>query len=210
MADDSDYTVILNLVPTSLRMYVNVEKDDDEQIVLIGELKPKRHEQHVNLSTDEEFEKLKGGLRLVNTGAKGANDDKPTGWLTYHEGGYTLDVKIPNRRFDALLAAVSQGRLPSEISINVTGMTYLANSKKWDNKNRRELPIASICIFIPLIGGDPHDFMDDRTVDDSTPPTRAQFNSLLAKINRVAGNSSEIVVCLIILIVLLAVLVWRG
>jgi len=202
---------------------VNVDKDDDDQIVLLGELKPKARET-VKLSTDEDFEKLEGVLRLVDGGQEIPDADKPIGCLTYceklesidmyHKASYTLDVKIPRRRFDALLAAVSQGRLPSEISINVAGMKYDwkpdGSATIWDNKSNPELQITSISFFIPIIGGDPHDFLDDRTVDDSTPPTRAQFNVLLAKINRVAGNSSEIVICLIVLICLLAVLVWRG
>jgi hypothetical protein len=129
----------------------------------------------------------------------------------YHKASYTLDAKIPRRRFDALLAAVSQGRLPSEISITVGGMTYDwqpdGSGKKWDNKSSPELPVESISFYIPLIGGDPHDFLDDRTIDDSTAPTRAQFNALMEKINYVA---KETVICLIIVIGLLAVLVWRG
>jgi hypothetical protein len=132
----------------------------------------------------------------------------------YHKASYTLDVKMSTRRFESILAAVSQGRMRSGISIRIGGMKYDwqpdGSGKICDNKNDPHLPVSSISVYIPLIGGDPHDFFDDRTPDDSTGPTRAQFNSLLAKIDYVLGNSKETVICLVIVICLLALLVWRG
>jgi hypothetical protein len=60
MTDRFD-TAILDLVPTSCRLLVNVDEDDSAQIVLLGELKVKRRES-VKLSTGEDFEKLEGSL----------------------------------------------------------------------------------------------------------------------------------------------------
>jgi len=105
MTDWLDPPIILNLVPTSFRLYVNADKDDHEEIVLLGEIKLKGRES-VKLTTDEDFEKLEGILRLVDSGPEGPKDDKPIGWLTYcekletidayHAASYTLHVKIPS------------------------------------------------------------------------------------------------------------------
>jgi hypothetical protein len=214
MTDEVKRPAILGLVPTSCGLLVNVDKGDDEQIVLLGEVKLKRGES-VNLS-NEDFEKLEGKIRIVDARTDLLNDDKPIGRLTYFKeiASYELDVKIPTRRFDALLTTVTQGRLPSEISITVAGMTYDwqpdGSGKKWDNKKRPDLPITSITIYTALIGGDPRDFFDARTIEETLPPTRAQLKVLLEAINYVAGRSRETAIFLFIILGLLLVVVWRG
>jgi hypothetical protein len=75
MTDELGRTVILYLVPTSIRLLMNVDKDDEAQSVLLGGLKLKRRES-VKLSTEEDFEKLEGSFRFVDAGDKDADDDK--------------------------------------------------------------------------------------------------------------------------------------
>jgi hypothetical protein len=106
------------------------------------------------------------------------------------------------------------GRLPSEISISVAGMTFDwqpdGSGKVWDNKTSPQLQITAISFITPLIGGDPHDFLDERTEEDTILPTRAQVNELLASINRIRGNSNELVICLFVIIILQLIVMWRG
>ncbi len=222
MTDVIGRTVILDLVPTTIRLLVDVEKGEDEKIVLVGEMKLKSRES-MKLSTEEDFEKLEGIFRLVDTGEKD-DDDKPIGVFYYCKesesllegyhirASYTLDVQIPRRRFDALLAAVSQGRLPSGISIKVAGMSYDwqpdGSGKIWDNKSAPQLPIASIKFYVPIIGGDPHDLLDARNAEDSVRPSRAQINQVASSLDELKGalqSMHRTLVWIMILMVLLFV-----
>jgi hypothetical protein len=76
MTDALERLVILDLVPTSCRLIVNVAQDKSEQLVLIRELKLVRHET-VKLSTDEDFKKIDGGFRLIDTGIEPPKDNQP-------------------------------------------------------------------------------------------------------------------------------------
>ena len=183
----------LVFVPTGgLCLDVGVDKDDDrERMVLKGEVRQKPWEFSVKLSTEEDFESLKGNLKLVDARSKTASEDGCIGWLEYGDGSYTVEVEIPTRRFDALLAAVSQQRLPSEIFIDVKGLLREGvRDLKWDNKSSPEIPILSISFSLPL------------------SPTHAQFDTLLARVDRMTLNSNRIVVGLISLIGLLLYLVF--
>lgn len=168
-------TTILTLVPTAFRLLVNVEKEEEDRLVLLGETRLKRRES-VKLTTEEDFDKLDGVLRLVEQ--EGEEEDENSigrlsytkefkGALDYLKASYTVDVKLPKRRFEALLTVVNQGRLPSEISITTEGMTYDwqpdGSGKIWDNKNTPRIPIKSIYFIVPLVGRDPLDFLDDET-----------------------------------------------
>lgn len=107
--------------------------------------------------------------------------------------------------------------MPSEISIDVSGMTYDwqpdGSGKKWDNKSSPEVPISSIRFFIPLIGGDPHDFFDDRSPEDGMPPSRAQFNQVTATLNQIENKLESITNQFFWLIIVMAILmfafIWR-
>ncbi len=133
MKEEFGRTVILNLVPISFRLSVNVDNDDDERILLVGGVRLE-HEESVKLATDEEFNKLEGVLRLIEQKSEETEDAKPIGWMTYvpefssdldfHKATYQLDIRIPRLRFELLVSTVSQGRMLLGISINVQGMSY--------------------------------------------------------------------------------------
>jgi len=112
-------------------------------------------------------------------------------------------VLVSKEGFDHLLAVVSQGRLPSILAIEVEGLTRESGGTKWDNKNTPTLPIAGIKFDIPLSGGDPHDVFDGQTIDDSNPPTRAQLDKLLERVDHIRIGVG-------IAILFLASLLWRG
>src|SRR5712692_10356410 len=176
----------LDLVPTSFRLFVEAREN-----VLLGEIQLKRR-QSVKLTTDEDFNKLDGILRLVEETNEGSHDSKPIGWITYCEefnmidsyskASYTVEVCIPRTRFELLLAAVNRGKMPSQITVDVEGMTFdwqpNGSGKVWDNKSSKQLPIKSVFFITPLVGGDPHDFLDDRSPEDGIPPNRAQLNQI--------------------------------
>jgi hypothetical protein len=80
------------------------------------------------------------------------------------------------------------------------------SGKVWDNKTSPQLPIKSILFITPLIGGDPHDSLDDRSPEDGMPPLRAQLNQLTSVLNQLRH---ELFWLVILLVVMLAVLLWR-
>ncbi len=178
------------------------------------------------------FWQLEGSFRLVESQNAESDDDKSLGSLSYYEksttedshdkASYHLHVRIPKRLFDILLDAISQGRLPAEISIFGVGMfsdwrphkrklSAYSDEKIWGIESCSYLRITSITFGdVLLIGGDPHKSLDDQTLDNTQPPTSAQFNVLLEKINYLVGSSKRTVVCLIVMICLLLVVVLRG
>jgi hypothetical protein len=210
-------TVILDLVPTSFRLYIDSESD--ERLILLGAVSLKRGES-VQLTTGEDFNKLAGTLRLLEHEFTESEKDEPIGSMRYYaesksdliyqKAGYQLDVKISRNRLEPLLQAIHTGRLPAEISIRVAGMKYDwqpdGSGKLWDNETSRAIPVESIDFITPLIGEDRHNLLDDRIVDDAALPTRAQFNELLAKINR----SNRVLICLMVVAVLLLIVTWLG
>ncbi len=226
MKEEFGRTVILNLVPTSFRLSINVDNDADESILLVGWVRLE-HEESVKLATDEEFNKLEGVLRLIEQKSEETEDAKPIGWMTYvpefssdldfHKATYQLDIRIPRRRFELLVSTVSQGRMPSGISINVQGMSYDwqpdGSGKIWDNKKCPQLPIRSLSIGAPLIGRDPRDFLDDRNEEDSMPPSRAQINELISNLQELKSALKSVpwkLTCILILVgVLFGTYLWR-
>src|SRR5918995_149975 len=103
----------------------------------------------------------------------------------HHNASYQLDVHIPRQRLRALIEPVSQRRIPSQISVEIgdtQGMKYDwqpdGSAKIWDNKNSSQIPIKAVSFMIPLIGGDPYDFLDDRSIEDGMPPSYAQLNQI--------------------------------
>ena len=221
--DDVGRGAILSVVPTSWRLFVKVDPSDSQSSGVSGEMRLAPR-QSVKLSTQEEFDSLHGVFEFLVGGETKPGDDKPIGSLRYYEelsgpyasekACYHLGVRMPQRKFDILLAAVSQGRLPSAFTIHVVGMAEdpdsfgTRESKLWDNKNRPELPITSIRVAVPLIGGEPNDRVDDTIVEDSLPPTRAQVNALSEALQELAGKSKKAVLYFFIIVCLLFVLVW--
>jgi hypothetical protein len=210
---------ILNLVPTSFGLNVTVDSEYGERIILGGKVRLHR-EESVQLASDEDFNNLEGVLRLIEHEGEESEKNKALGWMQYvsefrgdfdyQKATYQIDVQIPRRRLELLLAAVSQGRLPSQIWVYVVGMTYGGGGLVWDNKNCPRLQIESIDLRIPLIGGDPHDFLDERTAEDTMSPTRAQLDELLTKVNRIIGQSNQMVIAVFVILALLLIIVWRG
>lgn len=216
----------LDLVPTSFRLLVNVDGEEADRIVMLGELRLNRRES-VKLATGEDFDKLDGVLRLIKQDGEELDGEKPIGWLYYcgeisddlshHKASYQIDVQVPGRRFEALLTAVSQGRLPSYISIESEGMTYDwqpdGSGKIWDNKTSPQIPITSLCFITPLIGGDPHDFLDDRPAEEGMPPSRAQLNHVIFSLNELKNKLDSVqnhsFWLVILVVILLASLIWR-
>jgi hypothetical protein len=143
----------ITLVPTTFRLLVNVNKEEQERLVLLGNARLSYRES-VKLATEENFTEMVGGLRLIEQEGEERESDKPIGWMSYleefqdnvdliHEkASYHLNVKIPRRRFEALVMAMSQGKLPSEISVETEGMTFDwqpdGSGKVWDNQDFRD------------------------------------------------------------------------
>lgn len=200
----------LILVPTAFSSYIKVTTDYGESIHWGGKLRLQSG-QSVELATGEDLNKLDGELtlELVEDERKGEEKNKPIGWMCYykksksknswnisHKAFYSMIIRIPRRRLEPLLAAVSQGRSPSLISLDVEGLDPVGvvvagvSYKKWDNKNSPELPITSIEFITSLIAGDhliggyPHDFLDKRI--------------------------NKVIFCLWVIIVLQLIVVWRG
>jgi hypothetical protein len=213
-------TTILNLAPTAFKLLVNVEKEDEARLVLLGNTRLK-HRESGKLATEEDFDKLDGVLRLVEHEGEEPTNDNPTGWLYYtpeidqvdfhHKATYTIDVKLPKARFEALLTAVNQGRLPSEISITIAGMSYDwqpdGSGKIWDNKNNPQIPIRAMFFIVPLVGPDPLDFLDDRNAEDTMPPSRAQLNQVISDLAQLRGKLESMSWLLILLTFFLAAIV---
>lgn len=192
----------------------------------MGQARLQRRES-VKLATEEDFNEMVGVLRLIEQEGEEPANDKPIGWMSYvgefhddlsHEKAcYQLDVKIPRRRFNALMVAVNQGKLPSQISVETEGMIYDwqpdGSGKVWDNKTSPQIPIVSIWFITPLIGGDPRDFLDDRSPEDGMPPSRAQLNQVTFVLNELKTKfesvHSELYWVVILLVAMLAVLLWR-
>lgn len=215
-------TTILHLVPTAFQLLVNVEKEEEERLVLLGRTRLK-HRESVKLATEEDFDKLDGVLRLVEQEGEEPTNETQIGWLYYtpeidgvdfhHKATYTVDVTLPKPRFEALLTAVNQGRLPSEISITTEGMSYNwqpdGSGKIWDNKNTPQIPIKAMFFIVPLVGPDPLDFLDDRNTDDTMPPSRAQLNQVISSLVQLRGKLESMSWWLIVLGLLVVVLIWR-
>ncbi len=195
-------TTSLTLVPTTFRLFVSVEKQATETLVLLGEARLQGGES-VSLATEENFNEMIGCLRLVEQEGEEPENDKPIGLMSYVEefhddlgyqkkASYQLDVKIPKRRFEALMVAVNMGKLPSQISIETEGMSQDwqpdGSGKVWDNKTSPQIPIVSIWFITPLIGGDPRDVLDDRSPEDGMPPSRAQLNQVTTVLNELKNK----------------------
>lgn len=217
-------TTILNVVPTAFRLLVNVEKGEEARLVLLGQTRLK-HRESVKLATEEDFDKLDGVLRLVEQeGEEPINENEnPIGWLYYtpeidgvdfhHKAAYTVDVKLPRPRFEALLTAVNQGRLPSEISITTEGMSYDwqpdGSGKIWDNMSTPQVPIKAMFFIVPLVGPDPLDFLDNRNAEDTMPPSRAQLNQVISDLAQLRRKLESMTWLLILLAFFLAAIIWH-
>jgi hypothetical protein len=59
----------IHFVSKSFRLYVNVDKGDDEKVVLLGDISLERHES-VKVMTGEDFNQLDGVLRLIEDSAE--------------------------------------------------------------------------------------------------------------------------------------------
>src|SRR5262245_49930043 len=197
----------LNLVPTAFRSYIKINTDDGESIQWGGRVRLQQGFS-VELATGEDLNKLDGELtmELVENDRKGEAKNKPIGWMSYskgfkdwmkidHKASYFMLIRIPRGQFGALLTALSQGRSPSLISLDVDGLDPMGvvagvSYQKWDNKNSPLLPITSIDFITSmiagdqLIGGHPHDFLDKRI--------------------------NKVIFCLWVIIVLQLIVMWRG
>jgi hypothetical protein len=219
----------ITLVPITFRMVISVGKEPamiGDAIFLRGEVGLLRRES-VKLTTEENFNELDGVLELLEQEDGAPTDENTIGWLHYFEkledwdvhekAKYVVEVKLPKRQFEALVIAVSQGKLPSEILIETEGMSYDVQpdgrGKVWDNKTSPRLPIKSISFTTPLIGGDPNDSWDDRSPEDGMPPSRSQLNQVTTVLNELKNKLDSIHsklywLVIILLIAMLAVLLW--
>jgi hypothetical protein len=74
----------ITLVPTTFRLLVNVNKEEQERLVLLGNARLSYRES-VKLATEENFTEMVGGLRLIEQEGEERESDKPIGWMSYLE-----------------------------------------------------------------------------------------------------------------------------
>jgi hypothetical protein len=214
--------VFIDFVAKNLELLVNIDEEDDERVVLLAALALKGR-QSVQLTTEEDFTKFEGNLRLIEETSEESQDECPIGWMTYcaessgidyHSNAtYQLDVRVPTRRFRALGETANQGRMPSLISVEIGDTKGMkrdwqpdGSGKIWDNKNFPQLPIKSIFFITPLNGGDPKDVLDDGMPEDGMPPSRASVNQVTSLLKQVNNKLSWLMISVLILF---AVVIWR-
>lgn len=217
--------VNLTLVPTSFTLWIiegneqdNNINEQENNIRLSGQLRLGEGET-VTLTTEEEFDNLRGTLSLVEQTSEVHQEDGSIGTISYYKAGYTVYLHLSKPRFEVLLAAIARGQMPSEISVDIDGMKYDRENCesspfgiKWDNKTSPRLPIKSIRFIAPMIGPDP-DFSNDRSREDSMPPSRAQFSQLTSAVSeiktRLDSLHTQLSWLVIIMVILFAALIWR-
>jgi hypothetical protein len=162
-------------------------------------------EQSITLTTDEKFAELDGSITLYpdDTEAAFKAEEKAIGVFGYFAAqsdfeysfpaNYLVQVTVPRAHFDQLVAAARYGRIPSDLSVDVEGMSYDwqpdGSGKKWDNKATDHLSVSSFKYTLPFFVPETTDQHETPLPsEEAMPPTRAQiraqFDQLVQRIDR--------------------------
>jgi len=166
----------------------------------------------MKLTTDEKFEELDGGITIFGDGDSVKDKQKGVGVLRYFEAGddagnpsvahYTAEIHISGDQFNELVFAARLGRLPSEIVIDVESLKqdsqHYVRRKTWDNKTSPQLAITTANFSVPLVISVPSENPEDYSSAMATPPTRAQFDRLLIRLEDIRAEIKHMLVLLLL------------
>lgn len=209
---------IVTFVLDSAQISLGVGKFERDGPLLSFGVRLKRGEA-VELTTGEKFGDLVGRLNLFNGQPQPPLPEGSVGRVDYFKGNddesappsYVVSVWLSQLKFDELLNAARLGRLPSEVVVDVDGISL--DGERWDNaKLPRLTMVESVSFSVPLFIASSADVDNDK-IAKQRPPTHRQVVELKGLMVQLAaaGNSGirAVIWMIVILGALMLYLRWK-